>query len=94
MYSMTVTDAAYTAGAGDDFGRIQEVNSRYPPPLSSVLDYTVLGVFGRIHEVSNCCPPFSPACIADRRAFVEVRERCPPLEPGRTSLWRTSISWL
>ena len=88
---MTVTGAAYTVGTGDDFGRIHEVNSLCPP-LSSVPDCTVLGIFGRIQEVSNCCPPFSPACITDRRAFVEVRERCPPLETGRTSLWR--LSWL
>ena len=47
MYSTTVDGAANTAGAGDDFGRIQEVNSRCPPPLSSVLDCTVLGVFGK-----------------------------------------------
>ena len=81
--------------AGDHFGRSQEVNSRCPPPLSSVLDCTVLGVFGRGQEVSDCCLPFlSPTCVIDRRAFVGVRERCLPLEPGRTSLWRPSLSLL
>ena len=68
MYSTTGAGAAYTAGAGDDFGRIQEVNNRCPPLLSSALDRTVLGIFGRSQAVSDCCPPFlSPACVIDRR---------------------------
>ena len=91
MYSTTGAGAAYTAGAGDDFGRIHEVNNRCPPLLSSVLDRTELGIFGRSQEVSYCCAPLlSPACVIDRRAFIGVRARCPPLEPGRTSLWRPS----
>ena len=71
MYSTTGAGAAYTAGAGDDFGSILEVNNRWPPLLSSALDRTVLGIFGRSQEVSDCCLPFlSPACVIDRRAFV------------------------
>ena len=76
MYSMAVTGVADTVGAEDDFGLNQEVSSLCPP-LSPVPDCTILGIFGRIQEVTNCCPPFLPACITDRRAYVEVRERCP-----------------
>ena len=95
MYSTTGAGVAHTAGAGDDFGRIQEVSNRCPLLLSSALVRTVLGIFGLSQEVSDCCPPFlSPACVIDRRASVGVRARCPPLECGRTSLWRTSLSWL
>ena len=89
MYSMAETGADDTVGAEDDFGLIQEVSSLCPP-LSPVPDCTILGIFGRIQEVSNRCP----ACVTDRRAYVEVRERCSPLELGRTSLWLPSISWL
>ena len=89
MYSMAVTGAADTVGAEDDFGLIQEVSSLCPP-LSPEPDCTIFGIFGRIQEVSNCCP-FPPACITDRREYVEVRERCLPLELGRTSHWLPSI---
>ena len=65
MHSTTGAGAAYTARAGDDFGRIQEVNNRCPPLLSPALVRTVLGIFARSQEVSDCCPPFfSPACVS------------------------------
>ena len=100
----TTTQSEYASKKGrknhrsllcDDFGRIQEVSNRCPPLLSSALVRTVLGIFGRSQEVSKCCPPpLSPACVIDRRASVGVRARCHSLEPGRTSLWRSSLSWL
>ena len=86
--SMAETGAEDTVGAEDGFGLIQEVS--ICPPMSLVPDCTILGIVGRIQEVSNCCP----ACITDRRTYVEVRERCHPLELGRTSLWLPSISFL
>ena len=89
MFSTTGTATAQTSGAG-------EVYSMAETGADDTFgaEGTILGIFGRIQEVSNCCLPFPPACITDRRAHVEVRERCLPLELGRTSLWLPPISWL